>query len=122
MFWFDHKIFGNGFGLRSPHFDNRFYWLSGRLYTWVGGFGAQLQSIQWTHPNAGEERIIAGKRFKPLHSTRVFLWLWRDKLFSIPTPVSRVCVAWSWVDLPDDLDAANAALRELKNKIGDYSP
>jgi hypothetical protein len=40
MLWLDHKIFGNGRGLGSPCFDGIFYWLSGALYTWIGGFGA----------------------------------------------------------------------------------
>src|SRR3546814_6094408 len=54
----DHLIFGNGHGMKSPYFDNRFYWLSGELYTWIGGLGAQLRSIQWRHPKPGEVRHL----------------------------------------------------------------
>jgi len=122
ILWLDHKIFGNGRGLGSPYFDNKFYWLSGELYTWMSGFGAQLHSIQWRHPNAGEERELFGYRFRPLHSNRYFLWLWRDSIFAIPTPICRVMVAWARVDLPDGIDEANAALRDMKSQIGEYFP
>lgn len=42
MLFLDFLIFGNGHGLASPYFDDRFYWLSGRLYTWIGGFGTRF--------------------------------------------------------------------------------
>lgn len=119
IFWLDHKIFGNGHGLSSPICDGRYYWLSGQFYTFMGGFGAQLHSIQWTHPNAGEERKLFGYRFRPLHSTREWLWLFRDSLFPIPLPISRVMIAWGRVDLPRDIDGANAALREMRAQVGD---
>ena len=122
ILWLDHKIFGNGHGLGSPYFDNRFYWLSGQLYTFMSGFGAQLHSIQWSHPQAGEERKLFGYRFRPLHSNRKFLWLFRDRMFPIPTPISRVMVAWGRVDLPKDIDQANAELRQMKSQVGDYFP
>lgn len=118
MLWLDHRIFGNGYGLATPYFDGIFYWLSGRLYTWSGGFGAQLTSFQWRHPNAGEERTLAGYRFRPLHSRRRFLWLFRRSAFPIPVPIARVSVAWARVDLPKDIDAANAELREMEKRIG----
>lgn len=119
MLWLDHKIFGNGRGLRSPYCDNRFYWLSGEIYTFMQGLGAQLHSFQWRHPRPGEERKLFGYRFRPLHSSREFLWLWRDSVFPIPTPICRVSVAWSRVDLPDDINQANAALREMAKEVGD---
>lgn len=129
----DHLIFGNGHGLASPFFDDRFYWLvdtsrqdrngsRGELYTFMAGFGAQLHSFQWRHPKAGEERQLAGKRFRPLRSTRQFLWLWRNSIFSIPLPIPRVNVAWSWVDLPKGIDDANAALRDMERALGDHIP
>lgn len=129
----DHLIFGNGHGLASPYCDKRFYWLvdtarhgrhgsRGELYTFMHGFGAQLHSFQWRHPKAGEVRQLAGKQFRPLHSTRQFLWLWRNSIFSIPLPIPRVSVAWSWVDLPKDIDKANAALRDMQRTLGDYIP
>lgn len=121
ILWLDHKIFGNGRGLGSPYCDGKFYWLSGQLYTFMQGFGAQLHSIQWTHPNAGEERRLFGYRFRPLHSTRSFLWLFRDRWFEFPTPISRVMVSWGRVDLPKGIDEANAALRQMEKEVGEFS-
>jgi hypothetical protein len=115
----DHKIFGNGRGLGSPYFDSKFYWLGGQLYTFMHGFGAQLHSIQWRHPNAGEERKLFGYRFRPLHSSRQFLWLFRSSPFPIPTPICRVMIAWGRVDLPSGIDAANEALRKMEREIGE---
>jgi hypothetical protein len=106
MLWLDHLIFGNGYGLKSPYFDSRFYWLSGRLYTWIGGFGAQLQSFQWRHPKAGESRKLCGLEFRPFHSER--RWL-------------RVRVAWA-TKLPADLNEANQFLRRLERDLGGLFP
>ena len=106
----DHRIFGSGHGFRSPHSDNRFYWLNGELYTFHPGFGAQLYNVQWTHPNAGERRKLCGQTFRPFHSRR--RW-------------GRVMVAWAWVEIPKDLESANVALRELEKALGgvsDYLP
>lgn len=100
--WLDHFIFGNGHGLAMPHSDGRYYWLSGRLYTWIGGLGAQLQSMQWFHPIPGEERILSGNRYRPFHSIRQGL---------------RVRVTWT-TRLPDDLNAANARIREIETTLG----
>ena len=122
ILWLDHKIFGNGHGLGSPYFDNKFYWLSDQLYTFMHGFGAQLHSIQWRHPNAGEERRLFGYRFRPLHSTRQFLWLFRDSMFAIPTPICRVIISWGRVDLPKGIDEANAELRHMAKQVGEYFP
>src|SRR3546814_793130 len=100
----DFAIFGNGRGMSAPYFAQTFYWLPykldgdtrdtrrGAFYTYLGGFGAQLYSRQWRHPNAGEVRIIKGRRFRPLHSHR--RWL-------------RVAIAWT-TSLPRDIDQANA--------------
>ncbi len=112
--WLDFKLFGGGRGFAMPFFDGRLYWLvdtkrgrrdgnRGQFYSWNGWLGAQLQSCQWFHPNAGEERILAGKRFRPFHSTR---------------RGPRVIVSWVWKDIPRDLDEANAALRALENDLG----
>lgn len=100
--WLDHQIFGNGHGLKSPYWDSRFYWLSGRLYTWIGGFGAQLQSMQWLHPKPGETRRLSGRDYRPFYSVRSGL---------------RVRVAWA-TRLPDDTDAANALLSDIKRDLG----
>ncbi len=110
----DHWIFGNGHGMKSPYFDDKFYWLtdggralpgasgggeSGQLYTFMPGLGAQLHSYQWTHPNAGEERMLLGRRFRPLHSTR--RW-------------GRVEVAWA-MQGPKDIDAIRLLKTDLDN-------
>lgn len=63
--WIDFLLFGNGRGLAAPRHDQRFYWLGGRLYTWIGGYGAQLQSIEWRCPRPGERRLIAGTEWSP---------------------------------------------------------
>jgi hypothetical protein len=102
ILWLDHRIFGNGWGLKSPFWDNRFYWLKGELYTFMGGFGAQLHSIQWRHPKAGERRRLIGREFVVLHSNR--RW-------------GRVIVAWAMVAMPRDIDAANAAIRLLERDL-----
>lgn len=122
ILWLDHKIFGNGYGLGSPYFDNKFYWLSGELYTFMQGHGAQLHSYQWRHPLAGERRHLFGYDFIPCGSRRYFLWLFRDTQFAIPTPICRVEVAWARIDLPKDINEANAELRHMKTQIGEYFP
>jgi hypothetical protein len=115
--WLDHRIFGNGYGLKSPYFDDKFYWLSGELYTWGGWFGAQLQSFQWRHPKAGERRTMLGREFRALHSTREWLWVARNYIFGFPLPIARVRVAWSYTALPTDLDEANAELRRIQAEL-----
>lgn len=122
IMWLDHKIFGNGHGLASPYFDDKFYWLSGELYTFMQGFGAQLHSFQWRHPLAGERRELFGYTFEVFRSSRSFLWLWRDKIWAIPTPICRVSVAWGRIDLPKDIDKANAELRHMAKEVGGYFP
>lgn len=93
MLRLDFAIFGNGRGLKAPYFSQRFYWLvdprtgRGTFYTWVGGFGAQLSSFQWTHPRAGESRYLSGMYFKPFCSSRQWFrvrvsW-YSDALFSM---------------------------------------
>lgn len=98
----DFRIFGNGYGLGAPYFDQTFYWLSGRFYTFMGGLGAQLHSIQWTHPKPGEVRKICGVEFRPFNSHR--RW-------------GRVMVSWS-TRLPRELDQANEWLRQFKAHLG----
>lgn len=104
--WLDHKLFGNGRGMKSPYFDNRFYWLSGQLYTWIGGLGAQLQSIEWRHPRPGDNRILCGLEFRPFNSVRTG---------------PRVRVSWA-TRLPHDLNGANAFLRRLEASLGGLFP
>lgn len=72
MFWIDWKLFGNGFGMGSPFWDDAFFWLRDRsngergpgyFYRWGGGFGAQLYSIEWFAPKAGTRRNLFGRDF-----------------------------------------------------------
>lgn len=100
--WLDHLIFGNGHGLKSPYFDDRYYWLNGQFYTWSGWLGSQLQSFQWTHPRGGEVRKLAGRDYRVFQSVRRGL---------------RVRVTWA-TRLPDNLDAANALLRKIQLELG----
>lgn len=108
LLWLDHRIFGNGMGMGAPFWDQRYFWLTrdhkrGELYTFMHGLGAQLHSIQWTHPKAGERRRLAGHEFVVFHSSR--RWF-------------RVMVAWALVHLPDDLDAAHEMLRKVEDDLG----
>lgn len=111
--WLDFAIFGSGRGMAMPYHDGQLFWLvdttgtrgqdaEGELYTHMSGYGAQLHSYQWTHPLAGEERRLAGRRFRPLHSRR--RW-------------GRVEIAWSACDMPRDLGEANAWLRQFKHDL-----
>jgi hypothetical protein len=74
--WLEFLLAGDGRGLAAPGFNQPFYWLvdmnttRGDLYTYGGGFGAQLTSFQWRHPKAQEERHLAGMRFRPFWSQR----------------------------------------------------
>lgn len=102
MLWLDHKIFGNGYGMKTPHCDGVFFWVSGDLYTWSHGFGAQMYSRQWTHPIAGERRVLAGKEFIVFSSKRYGL---------------RVEVAWSMVGLSKDINEANDELRAFHRRL-----
>ena len=106
----DFLIFGNGYGLKSPYFDDLFFWLvdtkpSGRkggrgcLYNWFPGLGAQLRNRQWRMPKPGERRRLGGHEFVVFQASRQWI---------------RVEVSWALVGLPKDLDEANAAIRQLK--------
>lgn len=109
----DQWIFGSGHGLKSPYFDDIYFWLvdtsasqgggkrsaaNGQRYTWIGGLGAQLRSFEWRTPKPGTRRLLAGREFVVFNASRRGL---------------RVDVAWKLVDLPRPLDEANAAIREL---------
>jgi hypothetical protein len=100
----DHWIFGSGHGMATPTCDGRFYWLSGELYHFSPGLGAQLTSYQWTKPAPHEQRVLGGYAFRPLHSHR--RW-------------GRVEVSWATV-LPDDLTNAHAFLRDMERSLGHF--
>jgi len=102
IMWLDHRIFGNGHGIRSPHWDNVFYWLAGELYTFFPGHGAQLTSWQWTRPRAGERRHLAGRDYV----------IWRaDRRWG------RVVCKWAVTTLPADLNEANALLWLIESEL-----
>lgn len=108
MLTIDHWIFGNGFGLGSPFFDARYYWLvdeyhkprdgkNGQLYTWTG-----LCCFQWTRPNINERRLLAGHTFQVCYSDR--RW-------------GRVQVYWSLTDMPRDVDLCDALVETVKKDL-----
>lgn len=113
MFWLDHKIFGNGHGMKTPYCDGTFFWLvdtsesrakgRGDLYTWIGGHGAQLTSRQWTQPKVGERRKLLDLEFVPFSTTR---------------KGPRVEVSWavrSWRG--KDINEMNVLLATLKREL-----
>jgi hypothetical protein len=109
IMWLDHLIFGNGHGLKTPYFDDKFYWLKdwltdrGELYQFSGGFGAQLTSFQWFHPRPGERRRLRGVDFIAFQSTRQLI---------------RVRVSWAMSGMPDhNIDAANRMIRALQSDL-----
>ena len=108
--WLDMLIFGSGFGLGAPYWDQRFYWLCdgraqrSRFYTWIGGYGAQLQSFAWRHPKAGTEIEIAGERLRIFSSHR--RWI-------------RVRCSWALVRLPHGLDEQRSAIDRFQKRLGD---
>ncbi len=75
--WLTFKIFGSGYGLGAPFWEQSFYWIPengpggrGRFYTWIGGFGAQLSSFEWLSPRAGTRRHLLGKEFVIFQTSR----------------------------------------------------
>lgn len=109
----DHLLFGNGWGLASPLNDATYHWLvdtsagnrdgrNGRLYSFTGGLGAQLRSIEWFAPPAGTRRILAGREFKVFQTSRRGL---------------RVDVAWAMTPMPPGLDAMHAEIAKLRDLL-----
>ena len=99
MFWLDWKLFGNGRGMASPFCDDVFYWLGGRFYRWVGGFGAQLQSIEWRTPKPGTRRYLIGEEFVVFSAAR--RWI-------------RVEVSWALVKRPKEYAEVIALQKRLQ--------
>lgn len=85
MIRLDWMLFGNGFGMKSPFFDDTFFWLNdlnfprnrkgrhGNFYRWSGGFGAQLHSIEWRMPKPGTRRYLFGHEFVVFSARRKFI-------------------------------------------------
>jgi hypothetical protein len=114
----DFLLFGNGYGLKSPYFDDLFFWLvdtmpagrkagRGALYNWIGGLGAQLRNRQWRMPQPGERRRLAGHEFVVFNASRTLL---------------RVDVSWALVGLPKGLDEAHAVIRQLEADLHRCDP
>jgi len=105
----DHLCFGNGHGLRTPYFDDIYFWLvdtssskrKGELYKFSPGFGAQLYSYGWFHPIAGTERELKGKTFRVFSSSR-----------SLRFPF-RVEIAWGMVFSAKDTEE----IRQLRDEL-----
>jgi len=102
MFWLDWKLFGNGWGMASPFCDDVFYWLRGHWYQWIGGFGAQLQSIEWLTPKPGTTRTLLGQEFR---------------VFSANRRGPRVRVSWA---LAQSSEVTAERLRELHSRLKDW--
>lgn len=98
----DHLIFGNGHGLKAPFFDSKYFWLSGELYVFSYGLGAQLTSFQWTHPKPGERRVLLGREFKPFQSHR--RW-------------GRVEISWSMTRRIQDINELHNVIRDLQTEL-----
>jgi hypothetical protein len=94
-FW---KLFGNGRGTASPYFDDTFYYLNGRFYRWVGGFGAQLSSVEWRAPAPGTRRRLIGRDFVVFQTERRLL---------------RVRVTWALVTRPSSYGSIADLRRDL---------
>ncbi len=112
-FGLDWFLFGNGYGMGSPYFDDTFYWLKdmschdrgkarGQMYRWGGGLGSQLNSCEWRAPRPQERRLLFGHQFQPFYVTRHGL---------------RVDVSWELVGGVRDVEHVN----ELKNKLQNWN-
>lgn len=120
IIWLDHLIFGNGFGLISPSFDDAYFWIvntwndelglsmgrsesRGELYKLTHApNGLGLTSIQWSHPKCNERRELLGYRFKPFYSKRVY---------------GRVLVDWEICNPNDSQKAFEKTINERKFNI-----
>jgi len=106
IIWLDHLIFGNGHGIKSPYFDDVYFWQNGEFYLFSPGLGAQLTSFQWNHPRPQERRIIANRLFSPFCSRRSW---------------GRVIVSWSLCGYDSidalSIDRAREAINELQKDL-----
>jgi len=104
--WLDHLIFGSGHGIKSPYWNDVYFWQNGEFYLWSGWFGAQLISFQWRHPKPQERRIIEGREMRVYHSER--RW-------------GRVCISWSLCGKDSieglDINEANSKLTKFKSQL-----
>lgn len=103
ILWLDHLIFGNGRGLKSPYWDNVYFWLDGQLYTFFGGFGAQLHSFQWRMPQFRERRILCGREFQVFNAQRTW---------------GRVRVSWGMIPPTSDYADIESLRKDLCDARG----
>lgn len=109
------RVFGSGYGMAAPFWNQTFYWLvdtlrtersakNGRFYTFMGGLGAQLHSFEWRMPEPGTRRKLAGMEFEVFNVSRG-RWgvMWS--------------VAWALVGFPRNIDEANAKIREIEKNL-----
>ena len=83
-------------------FDKAFFKLDGRMYTWSGWFGCQLESREWLRVPAGTSRNILGETFLVFRSDREGI---------------KYTTTWSLVGLPENIDKANERLHLLRSRL-----
>lgn len=88
--------------LRLPEYDRALLVLNGTVYMWSGWFGCQLESREWRRVPAGTRRTLHGVEFTVFSTERAGL-KWRT--------------TWA-MKLPDNIDAANVALRAMQVSLG----
>lgn len=115
MFTLDWKLFGNGRGMKSPYWDDVFYWLrdtygrsrnkaKGRFYRQSGWFGCQLASVEWRMPRPGERRMLAGYEFVVFSARRKWF---------------RVEVSWAMTGMGRlTIDEQNERIRRMIADLG----
>lgn len=86
--------------------DKTFYRIDGRLYTFLGGYGAQLFSIELNDIPLGTPRVIANRMFGVFSTERLSRWSTRHR------------ISWSLViDDSVDLDAHRKAIDSLQKYL-----
>ncbi len=109
---------GDGRGIAQPFWDGTWYWLHDQIWeregkrrsAWYqisGRLGAQLHSVEFTTPRAGEEREIFGYRI------RVFSTGARRRGPIVET-------SWCFADLPTSLDEVHAYIREARTALQNW--
>lgn len=81
--------------------DTVFFRLKNKIYKWSGWFECQLSSREWFRVPAGVQRVLLNERFTVVRSYREG-W--------------KYTTTWT-MQLPDDIDSANAKIRAFKKKL-----
>ena len=82
--------------------DKVFFRINGKLYSWTGWLGCQLESREWLRVPAGTERTLLGEDFR----------VWRSDRDGL-----KYRTTWSLINLPENIDKANERIRGLKDKL-----